>query len=267
MTQYNVQFQDGNGSLAGLRNLLINSLFTINQRAYVSATATTAANQYTVDRWCVVTSGQNLTFSATAGVGTATAPAGGLKQIIEGASIIGGTYTLSWTGTATATVNGTAVANGGTVTLTGGVNCPVIFSGGTVSEPQLEPGPVATPFEQRPIGLELSLCQRYFQVIRGTDSPANNVTVGAGASSNASGSGSFAIPFPGGEMRTSPSIYRTTGTVGWGVLGGTPVSGSEFNIGKSGYMQSWTSGVGTGTRQGSYAFLNSNGIIEFDAEL
>jgi hypothetical protein len=28
---------------------------------------------------------------------------------------------------------------------------------------QLEPGPVATPFEQRPIALELSLCQRYYQ--------------------------------------------------------------------------------------------------------
>jgi hypothetical protein len=28
---------------------------------------------------------------------------------------------------------------------------------------QLEVGPVATPFEQRPIGMELALCQRYFQ--------------------------------------------------------------------------------------------------------
>ena len=27
---------------------------------------------------------------------------------------------------------------------------------------QLEPGPVATPFEQRPIGTELALCQRYY---------------------------------------------------------------------------------------------------------
>ena len=27
---------------------------------------------------------------------------------------------------------------------------------------QLEPGPVATPFEQRPIGAELALCQRYY---------------------------------------------------------------------------------------------------------
>jgi hypothetical protein len=28
---------------------------------------------------------------------------------------------------------------------------------------QLEPGPVATPFERRPIGTEFALCQRYFQ--------------------------------------------------------------------------------------------------------
>ena len=34
--------------------------------------------------------------------------------------------------------------------------------GGFYAGPQFEPGPVATPFEQRPIGLELSLCQRYF---------------------------------------------------------------------------------------------------------
>lgn len=31
---------------------------------------------------------------------------------------------------------------------------------------QMEEGSVATPFEQRPIGLELSLCQRYYEVIR-----------------------------------------------------------------------------------------------------
>lgn len=29
---------------------------------------------------------------------------------------------------------------------------------------QLEEGPVATPFEQRPIGLELSLCERYYEI-------------------------------------------------------------------------------------------------------
>jgi hypothetical protein len=32
-----------------------------------------------------------------------------------------------------------------------------------IAQVQVEPGPVATPFEQRPIGTELALCQRYFQ--------------------------------------------------------------------------------------------------------
>jgi hypothetical protein len=34
--------------------------------------------------------------------------------------------------------------------------------GGRFSLLQLEPGPVATPFEHRPIGTELALCQRYY---------------------------------------------------------------------------------------------------------
>jgi hypothetical protein len=31
-----------------------------------------------------------------------------------------------------------------------------------IAQVQVEPGPVATPFERRPIGMELALCQRYF---------------------------------------------------------------------------------------------------------
>lgn len=34
-----------------------------------------------------------------------------------------------------------------------------------IAQVQLEEGSVATPFEQRPIGLELSLCQRYYEVM------------------------------------------------------------------------------------------------------
>jgi hypothetical protein len=113
----------------------------------------------------VVTSGQNLTFSTTANVRTATAPAGGVEQVIEGASILGGTYVLNWTGTATATVNGNTVAKGGTVTLTGGTNATVRLTGGTFTKVQLEPGSVATSFEERPIGVELLLCQRYYEEV------------------------------------------------------------------------------------------------------
>jgi hypothetical protein len=147
------------------RNRLMNGQGLINQRGYVSGTATSGANQYTLDRWRVVTSGQNLTFSTSANQVTFTAPAGGVEQVIEGLSLESGTYVLNWEGTATATVGGTAVAKGGTVTVVGGTNTTVRFIGGTFIRPQFEAGSVATPFERRPYGTELALCCRYYQSV------------------------------------------------------------------------------------------------------
>jgi len=151
------------GPLSGLRNLIINGNFAINQRAYVSGAAVGAANTYTLDRWRVVTSGQAAAFTASGNGNIVTAPAGGLEQVIEGASIAGGTYVVNWTGTATCTVGGTARAKGATFTLTAGANATVRFSGGTVGEVQVEPGSVVTGYEARPYGLELMLCQRYYE--------------------------------------------------------------------------------------------------------
>jgi hypothetical protein len=186
------------GPLAGFRNVIINGNPTINQRGYVSGTATGGANQYTLDRWRVVTSGQNITFTDSANVRTVTAPAGGCEQVVEGASILSGTYTLNWTGTATATVGGSAVAKGGSVTLTGGTNVTVKFSSGTFTLVQLEPGPVATPFEQRPIGTELALCKRYAQWV-----PFSQQFVAAG---NVTHETTLSWP----EMRTIPNAAALT---------------------------------------------------------
>jgi hypothetical protein len=155
----------GNCYQLGVRNVLINGNPTINQRGYVSGTATTGANEYTVDRWRVVTTGESITWTDSNNVRTVTAPANGVEQVIEGVNLLSDTYTLSWTGTATATVDAVSVSNGGQVTLTGGTNATVKFSGGTFSLAQLERGTVATPFEHRSYGQELALCQRYYQKI------------------------------------------------------------------------------------------------------
>jgi hypothetical protein len=191
------------GPLAGLRNLLLNANPIVNQRGYVSGTATAGANQYTLDRWRVVTSGQALSFADSAGVRTLTAPSGGVEQVIEGASILGGVYTLSWTGTATATVNGSAISNGGQVTLTGGANATLRLTGGTASLIQLERGGVATPFEMRPIAAELALCQRYCHV-GDAGGPTNNDGL---FSSGGLATGPF-VAFPA-TLRATPTMsYR-----------------------------------------------------------
>lgn len=146
----------------GVSNRVINGNFSINQRAYVSGTATTSANQYTLDRWRVVVSGQNVVY-ATSGIGfKVTAPAGGIEQVVE--SVSAGIHTLSWTGNATATVNGTAITNGGqTAVLAVGSNPVIKFSGGFVEDVSFVPGVVPVPFEARLPGEELMLCKRYFE--------------------------------------------------------------------------------------------------------
>ena len=73
---------------------------------------------------------------------------------------------LNWTGTATATVNGTARAKGESFTLPANTNATVRLIGGTASQVQLEPGSVATPFEHRSFGAEVALCQRYYEEVR-----------------------------------------------------------------------------------------------------
>jgi hypothetical protein len=151
-----------NGTYFSYRNKIINGIFRINQRNYVSGTNSSSANQYTLDRWRIVASGQNIIINAVGVNNIVTAPNGGIEQIIESLNIEGGTYILSWQGTASATINGTNVINGGTISLPANTNAIIKFQNGTVSLPQLEAGTIATPFEWRNIGTELALCQRYY---------------------------------------------------------------------------------------------------------
>ena len=88
-----------------------------------------------------------------------------------------------------------------------------------IANVQLEAGPVATPFEQRPIGMEQGLCERYYQKIDiikwWSYSSAGNPT-------------GYAVTFP--TMRTAPNV---TGSFGYAnSSGGTleTISKNAFRI-------------------------------------
>lgn len=209
------------------RSKMLNAAGLINQEGYVSGTNTTGANQYTLDQWRVVVSGQNLQFTLSSGVMVFTAPAGGVEQPIEAAYIEGGDYYLSWTGTATATVNGTPVANGGSVNVANNTQANIRFIGGTFSKPQFELRGV-TPFETRNPFDELRYCQRYFW--DSGVSQGSPICLAQAFSASTAG-GVLTLPTP---MRIQPvgtfaRLYAGSAGGAGLLIGGASVSGSINN--------------------------------------
>jgi len=66
---------------------------------------------------------------------------------------------------------------------------------------QVESGSVATPFEQRPIGTELQLCQRYYQNFKYHEIAEVVGAIGYAAGNYYYGASSLSVP-----MRTTPSV-------------------------------------------------------------
>lgn len=209
------------GPIGGSRNRLINGNFGINQRSYVSGAATTAG-QYTLDRWKVTGTG-GITFSTTANVTTVTIPSGQtLQQVIEGVNLQSGTHVLSWSGTAQGRIDGGAYGASGAVTATavGSTNMTVEFNAGTLSLVQLEEGSLASRFEQRPITVELALCQRYLPAFAGTGAALGLFSGQAYATTAAEA----VIPFqvqtripPTGIIVSNVTDFRVYSAVGGGI--------------------------------------------------
>ncbi len=129
-------------NITGFKNLIINGCLRVNQRGATSIDETASA--YNFDRWYY--DGTNF-----------------IQYIEDKNIVLSGTYTLSWVGTATATVNGASVSNGGQVTLTANTQCEVKFNSSDFNFVQLEYGNKKTNFEIRPYSLELDLCKRYYE--------------------------------------------------------------------------------------------------------
>jgi hypothetical protein len=198
-----------------MRNRLIDAGFTINQRSYVSNTAL-ASGVYAHDRWKAGSGGCTYTFTqGSTGVPIViTITAGSLQQVIEGANMPeGGTYVLSWTGTAQARFNGGTYSSSplAVTGITAGANITIEFNTGTCSFPQLESGTQATSFEYRQYQQELALCQRYY---------VNGLNYVNGFTYNAT-TGIFGI-IPPVTFRATPTVGYTSGsTVSVDFIGGT----------------------------------------------
>jgi hypothetical protein len=72
---------------------------------------------------------------------------------------------------------------------------------------QLEKGTVATPFERRPFGTELTLCQRYCEVIVAQGNNAACWPIQNGSTTNARGVYSFKV-----QKRAAPTFTNVAGT-------------------------------------------------------
>jgi hypothetical protein len=205
------------------KNRLIDAGFIINQRAYTSGTSLSSGT-YGHDRWKGGAGGGTYTFTqGSAGVPiTITITAGTIQQVIEGSNVAeGGTYTLSWTGTATARINsGSYLSSPITVTgQTAGSNMTIEFATGTVLKPQLETGSIATSFDFRNYTAETTFCQRYYW---------------QASSSN----GCFSGVFGGGpNARVSvqyPVLMRTSPTITW-ISGGSVQDNSGHSANVNGF--------------------------------
>lgn len=186
------------GPLAGTRNRLINSAFQINQRAFGGGAL--SAGIYGHDRWKAGAGGCTYTASGSP-FGTITITAGTLQQVIEADAIEGGTYTLSWSGTATARVDSGAYAVS-PITVTGlsaGATHTIEFNTGTVLKPQFECGVQASQWEVRLPAAEKLMCDRFY----------NQDIVNCAGYGAAGATAAVLISLPT-FMRASPSLTLTS---------------------------------------------------------
>jgi len=206
---------ENGGIVSGIgKNKIINGNFAINQRG-VSGTVTLAAGAYGHDRFKAGAAGCTYTFATLENITTITISAGSLIQVIEGLNLFSGNVVLSWEGTAQGKIGAGAYGNSGvTGTAVGGTDLAVEFNTGTLSLVQLETGSYKSAFEHRPYGMELSLCQRYYE-----QSVQGNIFTGradAVSFTNAAATGNISNEFKAVKRATpAVAVYAvTSGTVG-----------------------------------------------------
>ena len=121
---------------------------------------------------------------------------------------------------------------------------------------QVEKGTVATPFEQRPIGTELALCQRYYQILPFFGYAVNTGEMGT--------SGIFKV-----TMRTTPSMGAAlnSGLTGGGGNSLTRLGVGQFPVGSATAGQISNNAITAILCSGLTAGAAYSGSVDISAEL
>ena len=121
-----------------------------------------------------------------------------MTQVIETGSFKPNTvYTLSINGATLTQITSPASGNW---------SVDVNFTG--TNTVQLEEGPIATPFEIRPAGIEVALCQRYYQVMPIATAYAFDAEI-----IKSTGATGYALYWPGSTFGNLTTISQINGTM------------------------------------------------------
>jgi hypothetical protein len=171
---------------------------------------TFAGEQITVSFWAKADATKNIAIQCWQGFGTGGSP----SAAVTGIGLLKTSVSTTWqkiTRTLTVTsISGKTLGSDGNSR----ISLEIYFDAGSnfnantdtlgqqsgtfdIAQVQVEPGPIATTFERRPIGTELSLCQRYYQHYSGLAAFATCTT------SDAATANRKILPV---EMRAAPTV-------------------------------------------------------------
>jgi hypothetical protein len=205
-------------SVAGVSNFSVLGQFIESVKSF-------AGQQITLSFWAKADATKNIAIEFTQNFGTGGSPSAEVPAI----GVVKKTLTTSWqkiTHTVTITsISGKTLGSNNNDML----RLYIWFDAGSdynsrtdslgqqsgtfdIAQVQVEPGPVATPFERRPIGTELALCQRYYEYY---DGPASFLTKLRESDRNRR----LTVPFKV-TKRSTPTVVLITSTAdGGGAIG------------------------------------------------
>lgn len=182
----------------------VGTLISLTMQNRIEGVKTFAGQQVTLSLWAKASSATTLSARFTQRFGTGGTPS---AAVDPAGSVTTWNVTTSWqrftlTTTIPSVSGKTIGTNNDDHLMVAIAKDPVTVSSFDIAQVQVEEGPVATDFEQRPLGTELALCQRYYQIWEypGRDAPVVGINNGDSSVLIAT----FELPV---TMRAYPSSY------------------------------------------------------------